>query len=75
MSDDLSALFAQATQSPEYDAYRRAQKMANSASPIDIPKADGLLAHAEKILKSTLASYIPDPQQAEAVLRMLMAQK
>jgi len=57
--------------SAEYEAYTRARKAADTASPIAMPKADGLLHHAEKMLKQSAMELGLNPQEAKQVMTLL----
>ncbi len=52
----LQALWAQMGEDPVYVHYAQALQVADTAGPKEIPKADGMLLHAEAMLVQALAA-------------------
>lgn len=70
-AEDITSLCIKLSAYPEYTAYRKALRAANKATPTEIPKADGLLNHAETQLKKAVESTGLPPEQAISTLSML----
>ena len=56
-----------------YKEYAQALKVANNASPIEMPKADGILEHAQKKLKKAIEAQGADAQTTAEVMVVLKA--
>jgi|GEM_PF-4279621 len=71
MTDSIEELCCQLAQQQVYHQYARSLKAANMASPIEMPKADGLLAHAYKELKNVVKEQCPDDKTCDTVMAAL----
>lgn len=56
---------------PEYQHYAAARQTADRASPIEMPKADGMLRHAEAQLKACAVAMGLSAHEARQALQLL----
>jgi 4,5-DOPA dioxygenase extradiol len=70
-ADTLEQLCEAMQQEAVYHAYATALKAADAAGPKEIPKADGLLHHAEAMLREAMAQRGVSVKDSAAVMQML----
>ena len=74
MDENMALILEKIRPTLAYMEYEKALRIADIAEPKDIPKADGLLKHAEQVLRKTVESLNLSTDNVADIMAMCKAQ-